>query len=329
MNSQQPPSIQFTIDPRNLLQSSLNIVLETFPLWLEDIKDDSNSVLLEECRNGITNKLVKCHNKKRGITVLIRTYGKGSEELIDRKHEISNSIRLSSLGLCPPIYSTFCNGFVYGYTEGTPLTPEMMRDEKNSLLIAKTLSTWHRIIPTNKEDSDKSIFRSLRDWISILEEKKISIPLGVKEDIDSLEKVFLDSNGKKEMVFCHNDLLSGNLILSPTEDEVSFIDFEYGGLNYAEFDIANHFCEWCGFDFDPQLHPSLEEQDAFLKEYAGGDFDGSDSFKRGIMVMTLCSHLYWGIWALIQNANSDIDFNYVAYSTKRFSLYQEQKRDIL
>lgn len=29
-------------------------------------------------------------------------------------------------------------------------------------------------------------------------------------------------------------------------DMVSFIDFEYTGLNWMAYDIANHFCEYAG-----------------------------------------------------------------------------------
>ena len=37
----------------------------------------------------------------------------------------------------------------------------------------------------------------------------------------------------------HNDLLSGNLMRDASTGEVRIIDLEYGGLNYAAFDVAN------------------------------------------------------------------------------------------
>ncbi len=45
---------------------------------------------------------------------------------------------------------------------------------------------------------------------------------------------------------CHNDLLSGNVLLSTDdvkdEDRAVFlIDYEYASYNYRAFDIANHF----------------------------------------------------------------------------------------
>ena len=57
-----------------------------------------------------------------------------------------------------------------------------------------------------------------------------------------------------DIVLCHNDLLSGNILLCPTDGTSSrgggndvgskavLIDYEYSMYNYRAFDIANHFC---------------------------------------------------------------------------------------
>lgn len=48
------------------------------------------------------------------------------------------------------------------------------------------------------------------------------------------------------VVMCHNDLLLANVILDPSHDKVTFIDYEYAGMNYQAFDIGNHFAEFAG-----------------------------------------------------------------------------------
>lgn len=87
------------------------------------------------------------------------------------------------------------------------------------------------------------------------------------------------------MVYAHNDLLSGNLMLNDLEGKIFpfvsvspfyyysfakltivavcllfllsgklyFIDFEYGSYSYRGYDIANHFNEYAGFDCDYNL----------------------------------------------------------------------------
>lgn len=51
------------------------------------------------------------------------------------------------------------------------------------------------------------------------------------------------------VVFCHNDLLLGNVIYSGEENRATFIDYEYSGLNYQAYDIGNHFAEFVGTYF--------------------------------------------------------------------------------
>lgn len=47
-------------------------------------------------------------------------------------------------------------------------------------------------------------------------------------------------------VFCHNDLLLGNVIYTENENRVTFIDYEYGACNFQAFDIGDHFTEFAG-----------------------------------------------------------------------------------
>lgn len=62
------------------------------------------------------------------------------------------------------------------------------------------------------------------------------------------------------VVFGHNDLLSGNILVlqqsgfdpqNPNRNgPVCFIDYEYGAYTYRGFDIGNHFTEYAGFEGD-------------------------------------------------------------------------------
>jgi len=62
------------------------------------------------------------------------------------------------------------------------------------------------------------------------------------------------------VVFGHNDLLSGNILIlqqpgfDPKQPDLDgplcFIDYEYGSYTYRGFDIGNHFTEYAGFEGD-------------------------------------------------------------------------------
>ena len=75
------------------------------------------------------------------------------------------------------------------------------------------------------------------------------------------------------VVYCHNDLLSGNLLLVTIPGalpRLQLIDYEYAAPNFLAYDIANFFCEHCGFlpfDFD-ETFPSEEKQRYFLNACA-------------------------------------------------------------
>ena len=45
--------------------------------------------------------------------------------------------------------------------------------------------------------------------------------------------------------------------------------------------------------------------------------------KAEVAAFTQASHVYWGVWALLQARYSSIDFDYFAYSDLRFARFQE------
>ncbi|GBG32215.1 Choline/ethanolamine kinase [Hondaea fermentalgiana] len=143
--------------------------------------------------------------------------------------------------------------------------------------------------------------------------------------------------------FCHNDLLAGNVLYveDSSPPRMQFIDFEYGKYNFRGFDFANHFCEYAGFDFDlAKWYPSVSAQRHFMEEYleaivkAGNDKDVerlhfrlmteptfADTFYASALVWTTkfaeASHIFWGLWGIIQQKFSPIDFDYLGYARLR------------
>ena len=116
---------------------------------------------------------------------------------------------------------------------------------------------------------------------------------------------------------------------------LQIIDFEYGAFNHRGFDLANHFCEHCGFDFDLARHPSPAAQEAFLREYcaearleppagvAPAAFLGA--LQRRVARFALASDLWWGLWALVQARVSPLDFDFAGYGARRLAAYNIHK----
>jgi hypothetical protein len=46
-------------------------------------------------------------------------------------------------------------------------------------------------------------------------------------------------------------------------------------------------------------------------------------------VFALASHIYWGVWAIVQARYSPIDFDYMGYHELRFGEYRRRKAEFV
>ncbi|KAJ3040800.1 Ethanolamine kinase [Rhizophlyctis rosea] len=339
-------SVDLEVDHDDLLTSVAHVISTFFPSW--DVKND---IKLIQCTAGITNKLVRCVHVPSGKSALVRAYGKGSDVLIDRQQEILSIVTLSNLGLCPPLHGRFRNGIVYGFIEGTPFSGEDMRDPQKSLLVAARLATWHKVeMPV---DRSPRLFKTIWKWMEAVPERYTNPDTDrkfrEKIDMSQLKNELRQLQGRLEaldspVVFCHNDLLSGNIVLNTSGDSVSFIDYEYGCYSYRGFDIGNHFCEYAGFDCDYSHYPSKSTQLPWLQTYLSTSFSAPtptmsspplpspppseeevEKLYREVNMFGLAAHYFWGVWALVQAQVSDLDFDYLEYALLRFGEYERRK----
>ncbi|XP_027765313.1 choline/ethanolamine kinase-like [Empidonax traillii] len=153
------------------------------------------------------------------------------------------------------------------------------------------------------------------------------------------------------VVFCHNDVQEGNILLlagheaSPS-DKLMLIDFEYSSYNYRGFDIGNHFCEWVYnythdswpfFKASPENYPSRQQQLHFIRHYLSehsghrGDTTHEEQARIEEEMLTeinrfaLASHFFWGLWSILQAKISTIQFGYLDYAQSRFQAYFQHK----
>jgi thiamine kinase-like enzyme len=136
-------------------------------------------------------------------------------------------------------------------------------------------------------------------------------------------------------VVCHNDLLSGNIMLDPVRNSVRLIDFEYSGINLAVADVANVFtavCESIMLSGEPQdverNFPPRHKQLHFLETYLGHAIPDSEreAVFTVILGFAMADELRWTIWGTIQAEQSIVDFDYVFYYNSRFDAYKNYKR---
>ena len=178
------------------------------------------------------------------------------------------------------------------------------------------------------------------------------------------------------IVFCHNDINAANILLNDElasmtdngydRDSVAMIDYEYGAINYAMYDLANLLCEHCGGNDngtpDYDLVPSLEVQRKLVQEYirvrdrvlnnaAVTSTDENEVSKLLSQVQTfqMVSHRYWGTWGILQgttellegayeienvksrlHGETDIDsWDNLRYGKNRLDRYRKHKQSML
>ncbi|KAJ2159538.1 hypothetical protein GGF46_002947 [Coemansia sp. RSA 552] len=333
--AQAIPFLAFEVRHELLLDDARALLTRVFPDW------NSEDIELKQCKDGITNKLVQCTNAQANLTVLIRAYGKHTEVIIDRTRELTNMACLAQQGKAPPLYARFENGLVYGFIPGTVATSEEMGNEQWAPLIAQQLAEWGRVVVPG--DRSPMLFPLLSSWIRDIPEtyqdKRINDLFHRHFSVEMLEKETvrlreLLAAVDSPVVFAHNDLLSGNIVMSEAKDRVSFIDYEYATYNYRGFDIANHFNEYAGFECDYSRYPAKEAQLRWFRAYLehihlDASPEALERMYTEVSTFRLASHVYWGVWALVQAAISDIDFDYMDYARMRFEKYYEDKRQIL
>lgn len=304
-------------------------VRQFIPEWA-DYKDED--VLVQRLTGGLTNilyTLTPSHDKHR--TVIVRVYGEGTSLFVDRAIENTIFRSLASGGVATQFVGAFSNGRVEGYVDATALTPDQMAHPDLYPRIATAVAQLHAqtVIGISKEaylwnkmqsffdlaedsmkqqapaidDSERGVglrerLKTLRKEMAWLQTELQGIEEGVRQRLagpllDHREEMILrGAQFAFVTVLCHNDLLSGNILLSndmeiasaegekeSKEEEtmssqsfpagdITLIDFEYAGYNPRGWDLGNHFNEYAGFDFNiARDFPNQQVRLAFLTNY--------------------------------------------------------------
>ncbi|KAK9130733.1 hypothetical protein Sjap_011220 [Stephania japonica] len=333
-------SIDISLPLEQMRPLIINLCKDLFKKWSH--LDDS-CFLVETVSGGITNLLLKVSVKEATGNysfITVRLYGPNTEYIIDRERELKAIKYLSAAGFGAKLLGLFGNGMAQSFINARTLTPSDMRDPKLAAQIAIQLCKFHQVeIPGSREpqlwnDIFKFLVRASVLQFDDSEKQRRYEMISFEEVHDAVTHLknltdLLDA----PVVFSHNDLLAGNLMLSEDEEQLHFIDFEYGSFSYRGYDIANHFNEYAGLDCDYSLYPDKDAQYHFFRHYLQPDRSDKalDEDLKALYIETntyrLASHLYWALWALIQANASSIDFDYLGYFFLRYDEYKKLKEE--
>lgn len=304
-------------------QKLLSIIREICSDCKEWNRVQLNEVKFIPLFGGITNQLMMIEKNNvhtDSDKLIVRLYGKNTEEFINRFMENVLFAALSKQNFSPLFFGTFINGRIEGFLSGKNFEPHEMTIQPNNGNIAKALAQLHGIhvpeikylsslLPREIDQLDISQVAAWKDmsptepyqflWkrfqLFFDLSKDLTFPTEVqqgkyealrlssmfqefhwlKRTIKEIQRQvteqiasFSDSMDESpeykvskdrirgrafalQEVLCHNDLLSGNVMLVPLDEYDQFqqqkycikiIDYEYSGYNYRAFDLGNHFC---------------------------------------------------------------------------------------
>jgi thiamine kinase-like enzyme len=269
---------------------------------------------IRELKGGITNRLYRV-TSGNGLDCVFRFYGKKTELFIDRDAEMENLRRLGPLGIAPRLikYLPGQGVTVVEFIPGTVLKNEDFLNEDLWERIISPIRTVHRSgirLPSlfNPLVEVTRLYKILEGINPRYPEFDIPGTIGILEKISEVAGV-----SPSQYVPCHNDLLADNFVL--TEDVTSpvcLIDWEYGGMAPAYYDLADLFQEI--------LVPREVERGLLSVHWEGNDIDHhqymTDLFKP-------YPDVYWFLWSLIQLNISSIEFDYYRYGKAKYDNAQK------
>jgi thiamine kinase-like enzyme len=266
---------------------------------------------ITELKGGYTNKIYRCKSKENKLDFIVRI--NDSPQLVNREQEMLVLQILSEQNISPPIFSVFENGYIIEYVKGAPIQTNFLKIHVAQ--VVKKMCDYHK---GKIEYQEPWLNATINQYFS---KAVISNPLYnfIKITIDSLHNIIQSSNSfLTDIVLCHNDLNKDNILYNFKTNTINFIDFEYTGMNYRGYDIANHLCE----------HSTIADHEiaSFLGMYIeihkrhNPDFNQIISLNmiNVIKAFMQFSHILWILWSFIKYKETN-DIKYYDYLTSRLS----------
>jgi thiamine kinase-like enzyme len=259
------------------------------------------SVQIEVLGGGITNRNFKV-TLPDGVYVL-RIGGKDTELLgIDRRVEHEASLAAAAVGVGPEVVDFVePEGYlVTRFIEGDVVEPEAIRESQALRRVAQSLRAVHAGPPIAARFDP---FRVVEAYAATAATHGVSVPPAF-ERARATAALVERARGPIPERPCHNDLLTANFI--DDGERIRIVDWEYAGMGDVFFDLANF-----------AVNNGLAEDE--IKELLGAYFgEARAEDERTLTLMRFMSDFREAMWGVVQQALSDLDFDFRGYAEEHF-----------
>jgi thiamine kinase-like enzyme len=258
---------------------------------------------VHELAGGLTNRNLKVTTPEGACVVRISSPTSGALS-IDREHEFRNSVIAAASGVGAPVLSYLPEeaALVIGYIEGRTLTDD---DFSTPGTVERVAASCRRLHDGGRFVNDFDMFETQRRYYSVARSAGMAVPAGYDDLAPAFEAARVALAVRDEgTVPCNNDLLAANFI--DDGERIALIDYEYAGNNDPCFELGN---------IGSECHLTDDQLDHLVTSYYGSRLAHKIARAR---LLGLMSQYGWTLWASIQQATSDIDFDFWPWGLEKY-----------
>jgi thiamine kinase-like enzyme len=258
---------------------------------------------VSELAGGLTNRNYKVTTPEGAYVLRVSSPGTGVLA-VNREHEYRNSVIAAASGVGAPVidYLPDDGAMVVGFLEGPTFTDQSFQVPGTIERVAAACRLLH---DGPKFVNDFDMFEIQRRYLDAVRTHGYRLPPDYLDYATEVERIRRALSVRQDpTVACNNDLLAGNFI--DGGDRIHLIDYEYSGNNDACFELGNIWSE-CHL-----TGPQLEE---LVTCYYGRPQTHKIARAR---LLGLMSQYGWTLWASIQDAISDIDFDFWTWGLEKY-----------
>lgn len=282
--------------------SRIEQLLRKVPGW------EQSEISIAPLHGGITNTnfVARIDGEPR----VVRVPGERTELLgIDRANEAEAALRAATLGIGPAVVATLpeIETLITALVPGGHLDPEPFT--RRLAQVVELLHTFHDSGPL---DGAFPIHRVVEWHARDAVAQGGTVPAAYERlhaQSERIEQAF--AGAPLPTVPCHNDLLPGNVLFEDAAKDGTarawLLDFEYAGMNDRFFDLGNLSVN-CGLD--------AVADEELLRLYFG---ESTPSRWARLQLMKMMSEFREGMWAVVQQAISTLDTDFVTYANERLA----------
>ena len=245
---------------------------------------------VEVLGGGITNRNFKV--AAAGELFVLRIGGNDTELLgIDREVELDASRAAAELGIAPEVVA-------FVEPEGCLVT-RYVEGEVGRVTVEEAAALLRRFHGGRPILGRFDAFRVVEAYAETAREYGVAPPAAFAEAHETARRIEA-RRGPAALHPCHDDLLAANFIADG--ERIWIVDWEYAGMGDPAFDLAN-------FAVSNELDEDGDR--ALLAAYGGAAYEAH-------VLMRFMSDFREAMWGVVQQALSELDFDFAAYADEHF-----------